>query len=52
MKGVFLDTETVNPEQLDFSALEALMSWTFYPFTDPAQRVEIRVLPEPDGDAS
>ncbi len=39
MKGVFLDTETVNPEQLDFSALEALMSWTFHPFTAPAERI-------------
>ncbi len=40
MQGVFLDSETVNPDELNFSALEALMSWTFYPFTDPAQRVE------------
>ena len=39
MQGVFLDTETVNPEQLDFSALEALMSWTFHPFTAPAERI-------------
>lgn len=40
MQGVFLDSETVNPDELDFSTLQALMSWTFYPFTDPAQRVE------------
>ncbi|MCG8391824.1 MAG: 2-hydroxyacid dehydrogenase [Pseudomonadales bacterium] len=40
MQGVFLDTETVNPDELDFSGLQALMSWTFYPYTDADQRVE------------
>ena len=40
MQGVFLDSETVNPDELDFRALEALMSWTFFPYTLPAQRVE------------
>lgn len=40
MQGVFLDSETVNPDELDFSALDALMSWSYYPFTDPAQRAE------------
>lgn len=40
MQGVFLDAETVNPDELDFSALEALMSWTFFPCTDVAMRVE------------
>jgi len=40
MQGVFLDSETVNPDELDFSALDALMPWTFFPYTAPAQRVE------------
>ena len=40
MQGVFLDAETVNPDELDFSALNGLMSWTFHPFTDPSQRLE------------
>ena len=40
MQGVFLDSETVNPDELDFSALNALMTWTYYPFTEAALRAE------------
>ena len=39
MQGVFLDTDTLNPDEIDFAALEALMPWTFHPLTRPEERV-------------
>jgi len=39
MQGVFLDTDTLNPDEMDFSALEALMPWTFHPLTRPQDRL-------------
>ncbi|WP_062815572.1 2-hydroxyacid dehydrogenase [Alcanivorax sp. NBRC 102024] len=39
MQGVFLDTDTLNPDEMDFAALEALMPWTFHPLTRPEERV-------------
>lgn len=38
MRGVFLDTATMRPEELDFSALRAtLAGWTFHERTAPAE---------------
>jgi glycerate dehydrogenase len=39
MQGVFLDTDTLNPAEMDFSALEALMPWTFHTLTRPQDRL-------------
>ena len=32
MQGVFLDTDTLNPDEMDFAALEALMPWIRWAF--------------------
>lgn len=38
MRGVFLDTDTLRPEELDFSALRATLGdWDFHPQTTPGQ---------------
>lgn len=38
MKGVFLDSQTVKPEELDLGALKALLSdWAFHERTEPGQ---------------
>lgn len=40
MQGVFLDTATMKPEELDFGALESTGDWTFHERTGPSQVVE------------
>lgn len=41
MKGVFLDADSIAPGDLNTEALQlSLESWTFYPSTQPEQRLE------------
>ena len=39
MQGVFLDTDTLGPDELDFTAFDDMLSWTLHPQTRPDQRV-------------
>lgn len=39
MQGVFLDTDTLVPDELDFTAFDNMLSWTLYPQARADQRV-------------